>query len=123
MKKLTDLTPEEKRVLCAEACGFSWRSNGFGYRFLAKKGGCGPDAKSEKCTDALRKLPPYHTSLDAMATAEATLEWSETDACLDALARIVDPAHGYRMELTFAVVTATAEQRLDAFLLAKGICK
>jgi hypothetical protein len=58
-----------------------------------------------------------------MATAEATLKWNETDAYLDALARVVDPVHGYRMELTFGIATATAAHRLDAFLIAEGLCE
>ena len=101
MKTLIDLTTEEKRVLCAGACGNS------GLPFIENG----------------ESYPPYDTSLDAMAAAIDTLEWNETDAYLDALARIVDPAHGYRMELTFGVANATARHRLDAFLIAKGICK
>ena len=64
---------------------------------------------------------PYYTSdLNAMHDAEATLQWIQTDAYLDTLARIVDPIHGYRMNLTFAIAVATAAQRAEAFLRTMG---
>ena len=64
--------------------------------------------------------PSYTTDLNAMHEVEATLQWIETDAYLDTLARIVDSTNGYRMELTFAVAAATAAQRAEAFLRVHG---
>ena len=120
MKKLTDLTSEEKRVLCAEACLIKCADYGdekFFHSGDPLRQMMWPDSSQHK------QLPHYDTSLDAMATAIETLQWNEIDAYLDALARIVDLQHGYRMELTLGVVNATAAQRLDAFLIAKGLAK
>jgi len=70
--------------------------------------------------DDFRECPSYTSDLNAMHDAEATLQWIQTDAYLDALARIVDPHHGYRMNLTFAIAVATAAQRAEAFLHTMG---
>jgi hypothetical protein len=112
--KLSELTPEQKRVAIAEACGFSeikLEQMPTHSAFHGKRNG------------KLEWIPEYLNDLNAMHEAENTLQWNELgalDVYLDALARLVDPVHGYRMELTFAVSTATAEQRADAFLLATG---
>jgi hypothetical protein len=93
----TDMNTNQQNTTIAELCG---RTN--------------HTLSSED--DDFRECPSYTIDLNAMHAAEETLKWSETDAYVDTLARIVDPTHGYRMDLTFSVAVATAAQRAEAFL-------
>ena len=111
--KLTELTPEQKRILAAEACGWiptpegNWTQN--------------PTGIGTPEFPTCFHLPDYGASLDAMAEVLAQLP-CEIQAI-------------YMRKLTFVVMmkpegvsdferhNATAAQRLDAFLLAKGLCE
>ena len=94
MKKLSELKPEEKRILAAEACG--WQD-------------------CERMHAEFRNfdmLPDYGNDLNAMHEAEKTLsadEWTKYDSLMP----LRDPQK----------IHATAAQRLDAFLLAKNLCE
>ena len=101
--KLSELKPEEKRILAAEACGIIVRKEWHGL---------------QGWNDA--QVPDYGNDLNAIHEAVEAMPYEEQQAWLDALARIADPFHGYRMHLTVEITNATAAQRLDAFLLAKG---
>ena len=116
MKKLTELSPEEKRILAAEAC--EWKRGIQG--FYCKEGCIADDGLSLHTED---ELPDYGNDLNACAEAVEAMPYEEQEAWLDALARVVDPMHGYRMRLTAEIANATAAQRLDAFLLAKGLAE
>lgn len=87
-QKLNELTPEQKRVMCAEACGIR------------------PPMHDSPLA--------YDTSLDAMATAEATLTNDEHRMFRRALMSITGERHRN-------YISATAIQRLAAFLIAKGL--
>ena len=120
MKKLTELTPEEKRILAAEACGWMFKESrpneggNFAGWWYAPSGLRAENGYEDYC------LPDYGNDLNAMAQAVEAMPYEEQEAWLDALSRIVDPMHGYRMRLTVEIANATAAQRLDAFLLATG---
>ena len=103
--KLTELTPEQKRILCAEACGWTRCACGDTEH-------CDVWYKPDEDATLTIGVSPYDTSLDAMAEAEATLECTEA----------------YESELigtcqNTPIWHATAPQRLDAFLLAKGLAE
>lgn len=112
MKKLSELTQWEKFLLCIDALG--WEDTGKGWERKLPNG---------TCVGWTNVPPNYGASRDAMAEAERSLTMEESELYVDALARIVNPVHGYRHELNFANVTANAQQRLDAFLVAKGLAK
>jgi hypothetical protein len=114
MKKISELSPEEKRILCAEACG--WTDGGgvsnwphYGYR----KGAGKPESPEP--------LPHYDTSLDAMATATATLNADDYERFISIIRLKFDEllietgTRAYQR----AIMDADAETRLDAFLCAK----
>ena len=99
MKKLNDLSKEEKRILAAEACGYKWFTDTLGHRILS---------------------PDYGNDLDAMHEAEKSeffsagvpaSRWERYDEILHSICGGFGRAH------------ATASQRLNAFLLAKGLCE
>lgn len=112
MKNLTDLTSDEKRVLCAEACLIKCADYGdekFFHSGDPLHQMMWPDSSQHK------HLPHYDTSLDAMAEAEATLNDGERSDYVDIITN-----HGRRAHWG---IFATAAQRLDAFLIAKGLAK
>jgi len=98
MKPLHELSPEEKRVLAAEAMGAQWFTDKFGVRILSP-------------------LPDYGNDLNACAEMEKTLTMEEC-ARYEELMQSAD-ALPYPAGLN--VWHSTAAQRLDAFLLAKGL--
>jgi len=63
-------------------------------------------------------IPNYSESLDAMHSAEATLTDGEFNIYLDCLVSAVSPKAWSGL---FAMVTATALQRAEAFLCVKGL--
>ena len=98
MKKLNDLSKEEKRILAAEACGHKWFTDALGHRILS---------------------PDYGNDLNAMHEAEKTVPYELQPILLRELKRVVmNYQHGVS---DWDIYTATASQRLDAFLLAKGL--
>lgn len=139
MKKLSELTQEEKRILCAEECGWEIA---FAVGTFADKTFTiddriplcwEPDAPGRKCEHCQTQLgsliygrspagkfmciPDYPTSRDAMATAEATLtqEQRRRFICRLVAHHVGDPL--------FEEHFATASRRLDAFLFAKGLAE
>lgn len=113
--KLTDLTPEQKRILCAEACGWT-------------RCACGD---TEHCDvwygpddDAFPTIgvSPYDTSLDAMAEARKTLTEAEYHRYAVHLWNTVANKQLLGNSL-FRCVDAAAIDHLDAFLLAKGLAE
>lgn len=121
--KLTDLTPERKRVLIAEALGFRFeierkkRKNAFTMIFLPN----GDRGSIKAGNDALALelalkdcVPDYTGSLDAMHEAEKVLseeQWKQY---------CVHIFHSTLNDGIWAEVRATAMQRADAFLLVTG---
>lgn len=106
--KITELTPEQKEILCAVECGWQ-RSNYTSW--------ISPAGKYE-----MNPLP-YSTSLDAMAEAEKTLTDEEHFEFRTALAEQCarDCAAGTVRDYHRALKSRTPPQRLDAFLIAKGL--
>ena len=73
------------------------------------------------------EVPNYGESLDAMAEAEATLTERElVEYANSSLYLVVTSINGMMNSCAVEhakVITATASQRLDAFLLAKGLAE
>ena len=123
--KLSELTPEQKRIAIAEACG--WKQ--------MPEPGAGPYGEYiERCwisptgEQNVRGiyLPNYPADLNAMHEAESTKHmpyntnyvwWLGRIACK---ARGMDPDRQDEVDLNAMAVFADAEQRADAFLLATG---
>jgi hypothetical protein len=101
--KLSELTPEQMRVMCAEFMGAQWFTDKFGVNILSP-------------------LKPYDTSLDAMAEAEATLTEDEHHAFRCKLWEFaaVEKTNS-RYERRY--FSSSPLQRLAAFLIAKGLAK
>ena len=127
-KPVESLSPEALRVRVAKLCG--WHAVNAAY-FV----GLPPDVPlpstkpflvGNECTWT---LPAYATSLDAMATAEATLTDAERERYVYFLSQLVPheqncgPAEFEGFDLMFYsewdLATATAEQRARAFVKAK----
>ena len=103
--KLSELTPEQKRIAIAEACGID----------VSK---C-PIHHARNCCG--RKIAPdYLNDLNAMASAEKAVFGSST-LWLDfsiALMRVLECAEMSELDGMTCVLQSTAAQRADAFLLA-----
>lgn len=111
-EELEKLSPDEKRVKIAEACG--WKSelvptpNPYGE--FQHTWWTSPEGKRPEI------LPDYLNSLDAMAAVEKTLSDEQCDRYLEHLTETSggDAENG---KSSFCGYVATAEQRSDAFLL------
>lgn len=115
--KLSELKPEEKRILAAEACGWSLRRNVLELRYGKAKDVCD-----------ISWLPDYGNDLNACVEMEATLtEKLDQNAYSEALFQIInrekDGEFRFIGATPFHYATATAAQRLDAFILAKGLAE
>lgn len=116
------MSAEEKRVAIAEAVGWRlWQEMiDLGSSPLWLHPGHQDMSSLDGHCDALghskspNALPDYLTSLDAIALAEATLSESEYEQFRTALRGLVKA--NWR-----AVISASAEARASAFLLAKGL--
>lgn len=103
------MTPEEKRIKIAEACGWEAAAgNYFGIEML----GFPPGAES---IDDWEIFPDYLHSLDAMHEAEKTLTG---DRITDYINQLYFVTFQPGRDRDYGVVFATAEQRADAFLLS-----
>ena len=134
MKKLTELSPEEKCILAAEACG--WKHEYKTIQTLrhsrlvnpsgevVHKYGFGPKAPSASAIIKrlkewpLYKIPDYGSDLNACAELEETLTEDQCDAFDEALGEILETREH---PASFRIWHSTAARRLDAFLIAKGL--
>jgi len=120
--KLSELTPEQKRIAIAEACGWAdleiegFSEYGVPCFMLMGSNGTGT-----------RLMPPgYLNDLNAMASAESAKEMPYNTEYVWWLGRIACEARGMNpdkqneSDLNAMAVFATATQRADAFLLATG---
>ena len=117
MKKLSELKPEQKRILAAEACG--WHEE------KEPEGSANATAwwhHNDRYPSSLMPVPDYGNDLNAMH--EAVMQCRESlDSYTVKLRAIV-----LRDTIDYAgddidYYHATAAQRLDAFLLAKGLAE
>ena len=125
MKKLTELQPEEKRILAAEACGWICCSDYGSQKFFHN----GDMLRQVMWPDSSHhaKLPDYGNDRNAMAEAEATLTPEEHRFFRDELWRQIEREMPHRIgtaqKQERAYQSRNASQRLDAFLLAKGLAE
>jgi len=107
--KLAELSPEEKRVLAAEACGFKF------VQWSCRK------LKGVAITSNgyLVEVPDYGNDLNAMHEAERLAGLHEDSFMGRKLRRIWNTKVRH---IAFPQY-ATAAQRLDAFLLVKGLAQ
>jgi hypothetical protein len=109
--KLSDLTPEQKRIAIAEACG--WAS-------LQVIHG-DPMGRPPNVKDEYRFPPDYLNDLNAMASAVMTLDIVSKRVFAETLRQVCDDElPGDVLGDEFVIQNATAAQRADAFLLATG---
>ena len=110
--KLTDLTPEQKRIAIAEACG--WKQ--------IQKLGLDNELYGWIEQGPLDPIPDYLNDLNAMHEAQKRLMLIEGAWHRFALILrdICTPEHGAKELCWPFAVEATAAQRADAFLLATG---
>lgn len=144
------MTPEQMRIKAAESAGWKWYRHPSSssikhphYRFLAHPAiheydGQSPnwkvpaDGTEGLCAlDYMEKefyLPPYDTSLDAVAELEKTLTCAERGFYVVYLRAVVlrdctpdqlDPDTG--MQQDFFYYCATTSQRLECYLKSKGL--
>lgn len=107
------MTPEEKRIAAAEACG--WR-----YIPSASAGTSLPPHGSKAPLRSIVPLPDYLQDLDACREMEEhvsgePLRTKYLDALYDLTKNQPDPS--------WALARSTAPQRVDAFLKALGLLK
>ncbi len=111
-EELSNLTPEEKRIAIAEACGFiATKEDQFPCRKIWVK-----PTESIGTYWTAGDLPDYLNSLDAMHEAEKTLTRDKLDRYADILCDMV--AAGDPDPNICGLITLTAAQRADAFLLS-----
>ncbi len=103
---ITDLTPEQKRIKIAEACGWKSRMKHINPAFNLW---LSPDGTHEV---ASCNLPDYLRDLNACAEFEKTMEGKQFSRYFDNLTIVI--ANG---EPKWGAIRATATQRCDAFLL------
>ena len=102
--KLTDLTPEQKRIAIAEACG--WK------RLATPGAWISPSGRFHYPPEPT--IPDYLNDLNAMHEAEKTLDYNQMNSYQNyELSRFVKNEGSW-------LCRATAAQRADAFLLATG---
>ena len=109
--KLTELSPEQKRILAAEAYGFKF------LQWNCKK----LRGVSDSSKGYLVNVPDYGASLDAMHEAER-IAWTGDLEKLHNDPKTYRQWQDYKDFLEYNI-HATAAQRLDAFLLAKGLAE
>lgn len=114
--KLSEITPEQKRIAIAEACGWDGiyvSGNGTIVGWMAPL----PKGKEIHGRGA-EEIPDYLNDLNAMASAEKTVAYEIQPLLLRELKReVMNYSEGVS---DWDVYTATAAQRADAFLLATG---
>lgn len=125
------MTDTEIRIACAEACGFEfrkikrlcievWRQPGC--RYLGKKAGT-DDFTMGLCLEEY--IPKYSSDLNDIAAAVSTLSDEELASWFNHLCDIVkrDTKREPGLNALFLcdVANATARQRSEAFLRAKGL--
>lgn len=133
-EQLSKLTPEEKRIRIAEACGMHgrfviikrrryYRAHGSGYTDRISEAWVVDEAEArrhdyphdEPVTHHPAPMPDYLNDLDAIHEAEKTLTpdlWNSYVNHLEGLIEAED-----QPERDFRWMTAAAAQRADAFLL------
>ena len=113
MKKLNDLSKEEKRILAAEACGYKWFTDALGHRILSPDYGNDLNAMHEAIRHAKANSDQFFTMDYHKALCRAVLgrDPSGSDSIF---------CGGHILDW---MVEATAAQRLDAFLLAKNLAE
>jgi hypothetical protein len=106
--KLTDLTPEQKRIAIAEACPKLFRvlNNECHWRFSCE----GEESRVDPLSD-----------LNAIHEAVMSLDIVSKRVFAETLRKVCDDElPGNVLGDEFVIQNATAEQRADAFLLATG---
>lgn len=130
--KLSDMTPEAKRIAIAEACGWvKTEQTTFSGNPMWQKDGV-LAAIRHALIDGAEWLPDYLGSLDACHEMEKTLnpgQWSDYTMTLRRIVQAecdkpecyVPGCERAQLIADFWFYHATAAQRSDAFLIAKGL--
>ena len=125
------MTPEAQRIAIAEACGWTWMRWGNPpdetNRFMAPpgRGAKGSMIQCERPTHGrpinLNDIPDYLNDLNAMHEAEKTLDFRDRRKFAEKLSAITETERGDHWDDALALCHATAKQRAEAFLRAKGL--
>jgi hypothetical protein len=109
------MTPEQKRIAIAEACGWTFKT--IGNRLFAYK----PETKVGHAP-FYDEIPDYLNDLNAMASVfemirlrDSALYW-QLHKKLDGLVAIANSRDDCKLQNSIATADATAAQRADAFL-------
>lgn len=126
LPKLSSLTPEQIRVMIAEACGFT-RIYGCQSIITQVWVIAGGDRSRIHDCRTLETLPDYLSDLNAMHEAEKVLKWEQRKQYHSALADVAefsyceaDTQEETELDWNCRICHATATQRAHAFLLATG---
>ena len=111
------MSPEEQRIVIAEACGWRWTKTG---GLVNPKGEIVNNFYSESW-----RLPDYLNDLNAMHEAEKILDEKQQIWYIQKLGQIIlRVGEGVTIACILdRLVFATASQRADAFLRTLGRCK
>lgn len=108
------MTPEEKRIVIAEALG--WKDIQTINNVLY-----GKDPQEQLHPNQLYFIPLFCSDLNAMHEAEKELE--KRMLCVEYVNNLRDFANAPKTLSRYGLTHATAAQRADAFLLTLGILK
>jgi len=106
LPKVSDLTDEQLNILIAEECG--WKCHAGWWHNLAL----------EEFDHS--QSPTYTESLDAMHKAESSMNDCEIEAYIDVLPLCAGSDLVPKGTASFVAYFATAKQRAQAFVVAKG---
>lgn len=115
--KLTDLSPEQKRIAIAEACG--WRDCCVATTEKYWKDGDVIGQPKEEYGWCI--LPDYLNDLNAMHEAEKVLTRKQVSHYGELLSESANRTYDY--PASYLVATATAAQRAEAFLRTLNLWK
>lgn len=132
-KRISEMSPEEKRIAIAEACGAKWWLYDSGYTWLMSgelkdtqfnKAGRWTKSGTPKDPSKIvvgNSIPDYLNDLNAMHEAEKTfIEYPDRMTYWGQLHRLIGADDKPFHKCWYGVMTATAEQRAHAFLLTLG---
>jgi len=138
LPKVSDLTDEQLNILVAEECGATWQDvpplpkerewadDIHPKRLLSFEKWdfshplCAPIPRCNRKTKDSIQIPRYTESLDAMHKAESSMNDCEIEEYIDVLPLCAGSDLVPKGTASFVAYFATAKQRAQAFVVAKG---
>ena len=117
------MSPEKQRIAIAEACGWRWNvKQNDGLWWVYRPDGLGAGMTTEITTDyffSVFQIPDYLSDLNAMHEAESIFTYEQAEVFYHNLFEVCENSNDTAdntLPSIFAVITATASQRAEAFL-------